>query len=186
MDRIRAFFDPWLSSANREDSPSFNLDVAFRVNRDREVGGDQIIDWQFAVGPDATTLRGEKKTLRWSLGEPISLTLRWAENSTRIPAAAVGRPQIQVQGRTVTITYANIWSLIDLVRRHRSGSNDFADFIDPRPHTLRIDIPTRPTAGGAIETATVFLRVEISGLKEGQPVPLLITPFPFEAPQLEP
>jgi len=30
------------------------------------------------------------------------------------------------------------------------------------------------------------LRVEISGLKEGQPVPLLITPFPFEAPQLEP
>lgn len=186
MDRIRAFFDPWLSSANREDSPSFNLDVAFRVNRDREVGGDQIIDWQFAVGPDATTLRGENKTLRWSLGEPISLTLRWAENSTRIPAAAIGRPQIQVQGRTVTITYANVWSLIDLVRRHRSGSDDFADFIDPRPHTLKIDIPTRPTAGGAIETATIFLRVEISGLKEGQPVPLLITPFPFEAPQLEP
>ncbi|MDF1750241.1 MAG: type VI secretion protein IcmF/TssM N-terminal domain-containing protein [Alphaproteobacteria bacterium] len=186
MDRVRALFDPWLSSANREDSPVFNLDVNFRVNRDREVGGDQIIDWQFTSGSDTATLRGAKKTLRWTLGEPISLTLRWADNSTRVPAAAVDRPQIQVQGRTVQITYANIWSLIDLVRRHRSGSDDFADFVDPRPHTLRIDLPTRPTDGGPIETATVFLRVEISAMKDGQPAPLLITPFPFEAPQLEP
>lgn len=186
MDRIRDLFGPWLASSGGEDTPVFNLDVSFRVNRGREVGGDQVIDWQLSSGPDTVTLRGEKKPLRWSLGEAISLRLRWAENSTRIPAIAVDQPHIRVDGRRVEIVYDNLWSLMDLIRRHRSGSDDFAEFVDSRPHTLRVEIPTRPVDGGSIEPARLFLRVELSTLLEGQPVPLVMTPFPYEAPRLEP
>lgn len=186
MDRIRDLFAPWLASTGGEDTPVFDMDVTFRVNREREVGGDQVIDWQLSSGPDTVTLRGEQTPLRWSLGEPITLTLRWADNSTRVPAVAVNQPQIRVDGRRVEIVYDNLWSLMDLIRRHRSGSDDFAEFVDPRPHTLRVEVPTRPEGGGPIEPARLFLRVELSTLQEGQPVPLVMTPFPYEAPRLEP
>ncbi len=186
MDRIRAFFGPWLTSTGGEDTSVFDMAVSFRVNRDRETGGDQVIDWQLSSGPDVVTLRGEKTPLRWSLGEPIALRLRWADNSTRVPAVAVDQPQIRVDGRRVEIVYDNLWSLMDLIRRHRSGSDDFSEFVDPRPHTLRVEIPTRPEGGGPIELARLFLRVELSTLQEGQPVPLVMTPFPYEAPRLEP
>ncbi len=186
MDRIRALFDPWMTGAAAQDSPVFTLDIAFRVNRGREVGGDQVIDWQISSGPETVSLRGENKVLRWALGEPISIVLRWAENSTLVPAVAVDQPNVRVDGRRVEIVYDNLWSLMDLIRRHQAGSEDFAEFVDTRPHTLRIDLPTRPADGGAIEMAKLFLRVEVTALKDGQAVPLLVTPFPYEAPQLEP
>lgn len=186
MDRIRAFFDPWLATTGGEDSPVFDMAVSFRVNREREVGADQVIDWQLASGPDMVTLRGEATSLRWGLGETITVRLRWAENSTQIPAASVDRPNIRVTDRTVEIVYDNLWALVDLIRRHRAGSDDFSEFVDPRPHTLRFVLPTRPEAGGALEEARLFLRVELSAQQDGQPIPLTMTPFPYEAPRLEP
>lgn len=186
MDRVRAFFTPWLASSTGEDSPVFDLTVSFRVNRERELGGDQVISWELAAGGDTVTLRGENKMLRWGLGETIEVRLRWAENSNMVPAAAVDQPSVRVDGRTVALVYENIWSLVDLIRRHRAGSDDFTEFVDPRPHTLRLDIPTRPVGGGTIEPARLFLRVELSAQQDGQPVPLVMTPFPYEAPQLTP
>lgn len=187
MDSVRAIFDPWLSAPGAGDSPVFDLAVSFRVNRGREVGGDQVIGWRLASGPDTATLRGGgENTLRWALGEPIVVTLRWADNSTIVPAASVDRGAARIRDRTVEITYDNVWALMDLIRRHRSGSDDFTEFVDPRPHTLRFELPTRPAAGGTIEQARLFIRVEVSSQKDGQPVPLVVTPFPYEVPRLSP
>jgi type VI secretion system protein ImpL len=187
MDSVRALFDPWLSSPNAGDSPVFDLTVSFRVNRAREIGADQVIDWRLSSGPDVASLRGGgENTLRWALGEPILVTLRWAENSTVVPAASVDRGPARVRDRTAEIAYDNVWSLIDLIRRHRSGSDDFVEFVDPRPHTLRFELPTRPAAGGTIEQARLFIRVEVSAQLEGQPVPLVVNPFPYEVPRLSP
>ena len=185
MDGVRQLFDPWLQNSG-EDAPSFDLTVSFRVNRDRELGGDQVIDWQFASGGETVALRDAERTLRWGLGDPVEIGLRWAENSTVVPAANADRPNVRVDGRKVSMAYDNVWSLMDLIRRHRSGSEDFAEFVDPRPHTLRIDLSTRPEGGGTLDTARLYLRVELAGQLNGQPVPLIMTPFPYEAPRLSP
>ncbi len=186
MDGVRAFFDPWLSAATPEDSPVFDMAVSFRVNRAREVGAEQVIEWRMSSGSDTVSLRQNDGAVRWGLGEPIDLRFRWAENSNLIPAVASDRPQVRVEGRTVTVTYDNIWALIDLIRRHRAGSENFADFVDPRPHTLLFELPTRPEQGGTIEQARLFLRVELSAQLDGQEVPLVLTPFPYESERLQP
>lgn len=186
MDGVRALFDPWLSAAIPEDSPIFDMAVSFRVNRAREIGADQVIEWEMTSGSDSVSLRQNDGSIRWGLGEPIVLRFRWADNSNLIPAIASDRPQIRVDGRTVRITYDNIWALVDLIRRHRAGSDEFSDFVDPRPHTLLVELPTRPEQGGTIEQARLFLRVELTAQAEGQAVPLVLTPFPYESERLLP
>lgn len=184
MDRVRSVFAPWLASGSLTSAPVYDLTIDFRVNRSREEGGNQVIDWNFSVGDRRVGNLDGARTLRWALGEPIAVTLRWAEDAVRIPALAPDRPELSVNGLTVNQRYEGSWSLFDLVRRHRAGAEDFAEFVDPRPHTLRFRVPTRPVAGGAVEDAVLFIRVEAAATSDGQSEPIEIPAIPVEAPSL--
>ncbi len=185
MDQVRRLFDPWLSAGAADDAPVFDVSASFRVNRDREAGANQVIEWALTVGPTRLDQRsGSDATARWSLGEPVALLLRWAENSTAVPAAVPERQDLTVDGRRVTISYDNIWSLFELIRRQRAGSDDFERFVDPRPHTLRVDLPTRPEGGGPIDQARLFARVELSARGAGEPVDVVVPIFPASAPDI--
>lgn len=187
MDRARAVFDPWLSATSGDDTPVFDLAASFRVNRTRERGANQVIDWSLSSGADTTGLRqpGEGG-LRWSLGDPISVELRWAADSIEVPAASARDQSARVAGRAVSLTYDNAWALFALLAQHRTSSEDFVDRIDPRPHTLRVVQPTRPADGGNIDSARLYFRVEIFAQQDGEAVPIIVSPFPFDAPLLEP
>lgn len=184
MDRVRALFDPWLTTPGGADAPVFDVDAGFRVNREREAGANQVIGWALTVGDTRLDLRSGDRTARWSLGEPVRLTLRWAENSTAVPVPVPERPELSVSDRTVTIGYDNAWSLFELIRRHRAGSEDFAQFVDPRPHTLRIDLPTRPSDGGPVDAARLFLRLELSAQADGEAASVVVPVFPGNAPDI--
>ncbi|MBP5857778.1 hypothetical protein KAJ83_12225 [Marivibrio halodurans] len=184
MDRARALFAPWLGAPGVDDGPVYDVTASFRVNRERESGANQVIDWSLSVGGTRLDQRSGDRTARWGLGEAVRLTLRWAGNSTAVPVPVPERPELSVSDRTVTIGYDNAWSLLELIRRHRAGSDDFAQFVDPRPHTLRVDLPTRPAAGGPVETARLFLRVELSAQADGGAVPVTVPVFPASAPDI--
>lgn len=184
MDDVRTFFDPFLQTAGLDDTPFFDLTVGFRVNRQSEVGANQVIDWSMQVGSQRVAIFDTERTLRWSLGDQITLIFRWAGNATQIPASGTGQPGVSVNDRTVTMRFSNAWSLADLIRRHTAGSESFADFADPQPHTLRFDVPTRPAAGGPIEQSRLFVRTELSAAVDGQPVFLTMPTFPASAPLL--
>ncbi len=184
MDDVRTFFDTFLQSGGADDAPFFDMAVSFRVNRQAEIGANQVIDWAVQVGNRRVTIRDADRSIRWTLGDQIRLTFRWAENATQVPASGAGSDNVTVVDRTVTETFDNAWSLVDLVRRHAAGSDSFADFADPQPHTLRFDIPTRPAGGGPVQQSRLFSRVELSGSVDGQPVFLTMPEFPAAAPLL--
>lgn len=184
MDQVRALFGPWLDAPGANDAPVYDVAAEFRVNRAREAGANQVIEWALEVGPTRLDQRSGDRTARWSLGEPVEITLRWAENSTAVPAAVADRPDMTVDRRTVRMRYANAWSLLEMIRRHRAGSDDFEQFVDPRPHTLRIDVPTRPAAGGSIEPARLFIRVELTAQGAGEATPVVVPAFPTRAPEV--
>lgn len=184
MDQVRALFGPWLEAPGADDAPVFDVSAAFRVNRPREAGANQVIEWALQIGPQRLDQRTPEASARWSLGEPVTLTLRWAENSTMTPALDPDRPELSVSGRTLSVSYANAWSLFELIRRFRAGSDDFEQFVDPRPHTLRVDAPTRPAGGGPVALARLFLRVELTAETAEGPQPVVAPTFPARAPEV--
>ncbi len=184
MALVRSVFAPWLATGQETSAPAFDLAVTFRVNEGQEKGGNQVIDWQVSAGGQTVSNRDTANTLRWSLGDPIAVTLRWAENAIRRPAIAPDRPSLVVNGSSVRQNYEGSWALFDLVQQHRAGSEDFEGLLDPKPHTLRFRVPTRPTAGGAVEEALLFIRIEVSATAQGNTVPITIPVMPVSAPSL--
>jgi len=184
MEQVRALFGPWLDAPGRDDAPVFDVAADFRVNRGREAGANQVIEWALEIGPTRLDQRSGERTARWSLGEPVEIILRWAENSTVTPAATPDRRDLSVDRRTVRLRYANAWSLLEAIRRHRAGSDDFEQFVDPRPHTLRVDVPTRPVSGGAVTPARLFIRVELTARAAGEAEAVVVPVFPPRAPEV--
>ncbi|MEQ8710441.1 MAG: type VI secretion protein IcmF/TssM N-terminal domain-containing protein [Rhodospirillales bacterium] len=193
MVAARAFFDPYLTSADGA-LPTFDIGTEFRVNRRREVAGNQIIEWRLGVGEQVATLRGESKTLRWRYGDPVGVVLRWAKDAPNTPFVKPGEPAMTVDRGAVAYVYQNKWSLLSLLQDQASTSEDFARLSDPDPHSLRFDVPTARVGGGpglspvTPEPARVYIRVRVAAPSdEGRLVERLRLPaqLPVRAPQLE-
>lgn len=176
-----------------EETPSFDFDVAFRVHQDYEIGGNRIIDWQFAAGDQVFELNaaGENRLGRWRYADPIRITLRWAKDAAEIPVFAGTQEGIEIDGKTVRFTFGNNWSLFRLLALHAGSSEDFAQRADPKPHTLKFLIRTRTAQTAAatpyddLPETRVFMRVTL--LTSGKKKQVIALPFfPAMAPELMP
>lgn len=180
-DVFQGFVDPNIAS----DSVVLQVTPRFRVNMEAEIGGNQVIDWSINVGPDRLDHRSERgANLRWSLGEPVSVQLRWAADAVEIPAANPDDPSLSVSDRTITARYVNGWSLLALIRDHRAGAGLLPGGVDAEPHTLVFNVPTRPVAGGAPGRARLFLRVALAAQSGGEMKSVALPVFPERAPGL--
>ncbi|HEV7238639.1 MAG TPA: type VI secretion protein IcmF/TssM N-terminal domain-containing protein [Thermoanaerobaculia bacterium] len=181
---VRVFFATYLEKP--EAGPAIDIEPMFRVLRDREVYGDQIIGWTLDVGRDTITNRETKaRKLRWTYGEPVRVSLRWASESPRIPVAGNVRPGVTVLDRTVTYEYRNAWALLSALAQNQSSADDLPSFLDVEPVTLSLEVPTRNAVAVQDEQpsdARVFLRLSVLDPKSAQP--LIIPRFPSSAPRI--
>lgn len=189
LDQTRTFFAGILETGRANAQAVYTVNIDFRVNRDREVDANQVIEWRAAIGSGETTLRRADQSLRWSLGDPIRLSFRWADGATQVPVASgasggASGGALRVNDLTTSLDYNNLWSLLDLIRRHSAGAEDFQDLADPQPHTLRFDVPTRPPQGGQISMSRLFIRARLTALVEGAAVTMTVPVFPVSAPSL--
>jgi hypothetical protein len=197
MDAVRIFFDAFLSK--KQVYPIFDFNLRFRGNEEKEIGANQVIDWAFAVGNRRFNYRDIDPAGAWGYGEPLSLSLRWANDSPIIPAAGF-EPQshMKLEGQTVTLTYSNNWSLLFFIFRHRGRGVDFNEGVDVEPYTLKIQVPTQPNAKlpnklqqaqpDALRTnraVKVFLSLSLTAAgKKDSKEPLFLPVFPTRAPQI--
>ncbi len=191
MTKVETFFASLLASPEFEPSFPLEVSVDFRVNQpaadpaeraaqaaspEVEVGGERIIEWSLASGDQRVSHRAAERRLAWRPGLPVTLTLRWAEDSPRLPKAR----WFTADGQTVTYPYEGRWSLLALLAAHPSQ--------DPRPHTLRLVIPTEPNpralATDDTKDTRVFVRLRLAASAgEGKPPQNLTLPrFPLAAP----
>jgi type VI secretion system protein ImpL len=187
MDGLRPIFVSFLSG-QPDALPAFDIVPEFRVNRDREINGNQIIDWSLQAGAESFHYPDPQRTGRWNFGEPVKLTLRWAKNSPQQPAAPP-TDNASLNDLTLTFEYRDSWSLLRMILLHHAASNDFARLVDPDPQTLVFSVANSPATnlaqpenGVSPQQTKVFIRIRLR--PPGKPDNLRVKTFPTEAPIL--
>ncbi|PYS24132.1 MAG: hypothetical protein DMF72_06260 [Acidobacteria bacterium] len=191
MNRAREFFAPFIE---KNQGPSFDFRVQFRVNREQEIAANQIIDWKLEVGKKKFTYTSDDLTGHWIYGEPVRLTLRWANDSPNHPMAGVEPMLVTVKERSAIFEYNDRWSLFTLLLRHglqlkRAGASAECDQgYDADPYTLGFIVKTAPDPAAQFgqpqalnsPLAGVFLRITMLGANK--PEPIMLPCLPIKAP----
>ncbi|MBC3208963.1 type VI secretion system protein ImpL [Pseudomonas sp. SWRI111] len=158
------------------------LEVRWRTDRDDEKGADQVIAWGLLAGSQQISypVPAEQANLRWLVGQPIRLSLRWARNGKERPVNDPLQPNLVVRDLEAGWEYGGPWSLLRLMRAHysvqRQPSMDYTDF----PLTLRLPV-TASTDSVTSEFTRMFVRLSL--MSQGSKLPLAITPLPTRAPR---
>ncbi|MDX9669647.1 MULTISPECIES: type VI secretion system protein [unclassified Pseudomonas] len=157
------------------------LDVRWRTDREEEKGADQVIAWGLLAGNQQISYPGaEQPNLRWMVGQPIRLTLRWARNGKERPVNDPLQPNLVVRDMEAGWEYGGPWSLLRLMRAHfsvqRQPNLDYTDF----PLALRLPV-TAATDSVTSESTRMFVRLSL--MSQGSKLPLAIPPLPTRAPR---
>ena len=155
------------------------MDVRWRTDREEERGADQVIAWGLDAGNQQISYPGEAQpNLRWMVGQPVRLTLRWARNGYQRPANDPLQPSLVVRDLEAGWEYSGPWSLLRLIRSHQSVQRqpnmDYTDF----PLTLRLPVTAQTST--AVQT---LMFVRLSLMTQGSKLPLSIAPLPTRAPR---
>ena len=172
LQQLRAATE--LLAAHGNGKLPLGMKVQFHTGVARGIAEADILRWEVTAGPTAAVYPNGADQLQWRMGEPVSLTLRWANRSTLRPAQ--GRADDALE---VSFTERGAWSLLRWVAAHRD-----TQIITPLGTVaLRFRVPLRnvevPTER---KMATAQLELALSNA-DGTPVTALT--FPREAPALE-
>jgi len=192
-DNLAAFLQtvatvrPLVSGAAKNPNPALGLSVVFRANRNREIFGNRIAQWTLGVGQQTLNYPpdpGDIPPLIWQFGDPVTLTLRYANNSPEAPSSQNPSASVQVQGKAVSYQYQDAWSLFAFFKDHTPAPG-----LLPDRYTLTIPntFVTATGASPAPPDTVVYIQVDVLpvGAKAGGttlPVPV----FPYTAPTATP
>lgn len=153
MNQVRTFFGGYLTPNSTLPVPEFAYNVAFRVNTQKEVRANEILNWSLTTDGSTIDIRSKSTEGLWALGNSMQVTFQWAVNSPLQPLQDSSTPNYQVQGENATFSYDGNWALLRLLRLNQASPADFNTLNDPTPITLRFDIPltnvTSNTQGNA-------------------------------------
>lgn len=177
MKQARAWLGPLLIR-DQAGALGMELDVRWRTDRQQEQGADQVITWSLHSGNQQLVHPGEAgQRLRWNLGDPLHLVLRWARDSQQRPVSDPRQPSMAVNELEAGWEYRGPWALLRLLRTHvlppQLPDVDYTDF----PLTLQVPVHG---AWNAAPQAQMFMRVSL--LSQGSKLPLSIPPLPVSAP----
>jgi type VI secretion system protein ImpL len=172
----------------------YDFRVQFRVNREQEIGANQIIDWKFEVGKKKFAYLGDDLEGRWIFGDPVRLTLRWANDSPVLPVTGATPAPVKVKDRIAVFEYNDHWSLFSFLLKHglmlkRAGTLAECDRgYDAEPYTLKFTVRTDPDPAGQplqrselkSSNAEVFMRISLVTANKQEP--LMLPCFPRKAP----
>jgi type VI secretion system protein ImpL len=173
-------------------SPLFPLDpaapagldvmVKFRAQTQGEQDGNKIIDWSISIGEQTLSLRDAPRALRWRVGQPVRISLRFANDAPIVPRADADNPYLEVSRKNATFRFDGPWALLDMMQLLRS-----AELSDSRSSMLRLDVPVQtderdPTSRARPVRVFISLTLSEPGKTTALPWPAL---FPERAPTLE-
>ncbi|BAI73690.1 hypothetical protein AZL_a01590 (plasmid) [Azospirillum sp. B510] len=166
-----AMAKPALTAATVTDQTGgLLLDPTFRVNRGREAGGTNIIEWKLSTSAGSIANIGARAPLRWYPGDRVAVSLRWAKDGKVVPVTGIGAPSA-VDDATLTFAYEGPWALFALVRQHNAAQRDRSSGADTVLlfEALTKAVPVVEDADGK--------EAEDKAKREG-PLPLSAAPLP--------
>ncbi|TWA57964.1 type VI secretion system protein ImpL [Azospirillum baldaniorum] len=162
MERARPLL---IAAVTPDQSGGLALDPAFRVNRGREAGGSDIIEWKLATPNGALSSVLPRTPLRWYPGDKLSLTLRWAKDGTVLPVSGVGAG-VTVDGPSLRFDYDGPWALFALAGRQAAPQRDRRPGPDTEPLLL-----FEATASGPVKEAAAAAPMPIAPAVQAVPQP---------------
>ena len=200
LGRMRAVMDPLLDVAGAGTPQAVQVQVAFRVNAEREALAFNVLEWRLRIGPQVLSSLTDGRSATWSAGQDARLTLHWAADAPRQPIDTAGGPRVDAP--EIVYGYPAPWGLLALIQAHQSTPADLPGNADLAPSTLKFEVevvaqpPTnrdgetpRPTAGPEAQTARAFLRLRLfpANAEPGQAEPIQVPArFPAALPDLTP
>jgi type VI secretion system protein ImpL len=159
-----------------------DLSVKFRAQTQAEQDGNKIIDWSISIGEQTLSLRDTPRALRWRVGEPIKISLRFANDAPVTPRADADNPYLEVSRKSAVFRFEGPWALFDLLQLMRVN-----ELSDTRQSLLRLDVPTQtderdPTTRARSVRVYLGLTLSEPGKTTALPWPSY---FPERAPILE-
>jgi type VI secretion system protein ImpL len=191
LGKVRTFLAPFLENPDSGALPVLDFEVQFRVNRQAEVGGDQVIEWRLEVGERKVVHPPRDPVVRWTSGDRMRLTLRWANESIWHPDKEQEKGALEISKKTVTYTYDNPWSVVSFLQDHPSSDSDFTTLEDEKPETLKFILKMKRDEDTIDRTTTpeerelqskLFIRLSLIAPDSKEPIRL--PEFPREAPRL--
>lgn len=134
-----------LAALNRgEDNhiPQISFDVHFRSDRDRERGGDKVIDWAVHVGSSEINFMDKHLTGVWNVGAAIDMKFQFASDADIVPINDSRHRALSVIGHRANFNYTGRWALIRLLRAHMIPESRYDQSDHPLPLILEFQIPT--------------------------------------------
>ncbi len=176
MDKVRTFFGGYLTPDSTLPTPAFAYKVAFRVNKEREVRANEVLNWSIATDGSTIDIRSKSLESLWNFGNSMKVIFRWASNSPLQPIQDDSIANYLVQGEDAIFSYDGNWALLKLLRLNQANPADFDNLNDPTPITLRFQIPltnvtpnvTSSCRGNTdvdLKTATAFISLQVMPIK---------------------
>jgi type VI secretion system protein ImpL len=154
---IRMFFGDFFD--NRYESLKARVEVDFSSNKREEKNTDYLIDRVFKPSNEASieSVTSEKSAV-WYLGEPVELSLRWAEmpDITQRPVSKPNDPDLTIDENKATIQCRGNWALLRFLQKYKSKTAD-VDAALPNQVILSFEIPLNDG-----KVAVVFLGCTVS------------------------
>lgn len=173
-------FSPLFEQGDGFAHGGLDLILELRANRPHERGGNQIIEWRLIVGDEERKFPAQSAVpLRWSIGQPVSLHLRWAKDSALTPLVDPGQQELEVQGKDAIWRYDGPWALFRLLRLHSVPDHGS---VNTTPNTLMsFSVPIQ-SSQGTEPPAEVYARIGANDSKSKQRVH--VAKLPDIAPSL--
>jgi type VI secretion system protein ImpL len=172
MDKVRSFFGGYLVPNSTLPTPAFAYKVTFRVNQEREVRANEILNWSVVTNGSEINIRSKSLEGLWNFGNSMKVIFRWALNSPLQPLQSDSTANYQVQGEDAVFSYDGNWALLKLLRLNQANPTDFDTLNDPTPVTLRFQIPlTNATSNywgntaSDPKSATAFISLQVMPIK---------------------
>ncbi|EWY40920.1 hypothetical protein N825_33860 [Skermanella stibiiresistens SB22] len=136
------------------------VEFDYGINRMAEVGGGEIIDWSIRSGGSAVGPGSASRVMRWSPGEPLLVSFRWASGSRYRPRRDEGYGTASVRDDTITIVERGPWALLRLIRLR---GMETAGLAAPSAGgaVIRVALPTRTVSGAPAPDTVVFVGARI-------------------------
>ncbi len=179
--QVRQLLAP-LFPTDTSQPAALDVTVRFRANVNGELDGNKIIDWALTIGDQTLKLRDTPRALRWKPGDPVRLTLRFANDVPLVPRADPDNPYLEVSRKSVVFRFDGPWALLDMVQLLRSTEGS-----DARASLLKLEIPVLADAKDATPRAKpvrTYVAVTLSEPGKTAPLPWPSV-FPERAPTVE-
>jgi len=156
--------------------------VKFRANTNGEQDGNKIIDWSITIGDQTLSLRDAPRALRWRVGEPVRISLRFANDVPIVPRADPENPYLEVSRKNAVFRFEGPWALLDMLQLMRAN-----EVSDSRNSLLKLEVPAQsderdPTSRARSVRVFVGMTLSEPGKTTALPWP---AQFPERAPTLE-